>query len=222
MSTSTSYTDTADIIVNVTMTSNGFEETAKKVKDLDEKVKGTSINTRVMGRDLMSLAFGFNFLARHMNYVNPIMDQFLTALMAVGVTMRSLDIITKLTSAITGFSGSVSLASVAQKIWNATLMEGAFWMGILTAGAAVVLGLSIWAATLPMQPKVPSMQTGGEVKETGLFMLHKGETVVPAGSNYSWVNINMQTGPISNSVDVDNMLNKMALTMAIESRRRGM
>lgn len=65
-----------------------------------------------------------------------------------------------------------------------------------------------------------SYQHGGVIPETGVYMLHKGETVVPSGMTYNQIFINMTAGAISSDVDVDRMLNKMAMRMAQESRRR--
>jgi hypothetical protein len=62
---------------------------------------------------------------------------------------------------------------------------------------------------------------GGNINQSGLYMLHKGEHVIPKGASTNIININMQSGPISNSIDVDNMLNAMASRMTAESRRRG-
>ena len=63
-------------------------------------------------------------------------------------------------------------------------------------------------------------QRGGIVPETGVYLMHKGETVIPSGTNFSQIFINMTSGAISSNVDVDNMLDRMALRIAQETRRR--
>jgi hypothetical protein len=67
----------------------------------------------------------------------------------------------------------------------------------------------------------PQAASGGFVGQTGLAIIHKGETIIPKGGPaMTMININMQTGGISSNIDVNNLLNAMASKMAIESRRR--
>ncbi len=92
-------------------------------------------------------------------------------------------------------------------------------------GAASVAGFAVggpggFAAVEALGMMLTGFQHGGTIPSTGPYMLHKGETVIPAGGTTSIININMQTGGISSSVDVDRMLDAMALRMAQESRRR--
>lgn len=82
------------------------------------------------------------------------------------------------------------------------------------------IGAAMTTAILASFMSARSYQRGGVIPETGVYMLHKGETVVPSGMTYNQIFINMTTGGISSNVDVDNMLNKMAMRMAQESRRR--
>lgn len=209
-----------DVDVTVRMRTEGVEETSQQISSLGSNVVRATIPSRVLGRDLMSLAFGINFMARHLGIVNPALDSFLTILMAVGVTIRTLTIIQSVTSMIHGFSGATMIAAAAQKIWNVAMEEGVLLMTVLTAGAALVVGLAAYAL-YRQHTTIPSMQAGGYVPQTGPYYLHKGETVVPAsGTNYSWVNINMTTGPVSSGIDIDRMLDQMAVRMVSESRRR--
>ena len=67
---------------------------------------------------------------------------------------------------------------------------------------------------------IPGAASGGYVAGTGMAIIHQGETIIPKGVGMTMININMQTGGISNGVDVSNMLDAMAGRMALESRRR--
>jgi hypothetical protein len=93
-------------------------------------------------------------------------------------------------------------------------LSGPVGLALLAAAGAAALGYGLQTGM------IKGFQQGGVVPETGIYALHKGETVIPAGTNFNQIFINMTTGPISSSVDVDNMLDNMALRMAKESRRR--
>ena len=99
------------------------------------------------------------------------------------------------------------LANAARTAYAAI---GPIGWAMLAIGAVMGIGYAIKG----------SMQGGGTVSETGAYILHKGETVIPSGTSMNIININMNSGPISSSVDVDNMLDSMAIRMAQESRRR--
>jgi hypothetical protein len=106
--------------------------------------------------------------------------------------------------------------TVASAATQAAAAEGA----AATMGATGALGTyaSSFAMAAPML--LGFLQKGGSIPQTGPYMLHKGETVIPAGASMNIININMNSGPISSGVDVDRMLDSMALRMAQESRRR--
>ena len=99
------------------------------------------------------------------------------------------------------------VANAARAAWAAI---GPIGWAMLAIGAVMGIGFAVKG----------SLQGGGTVSETGAYILHKGETVIPSGTSMNIININMNSGPISSSVDVDNMLDNMALRMAQESRRR--
>ena len=102
-----------------------------------------------------------------------------------------------------------AVANAARAAWVA--IGGPVGLAImLGVGALIGIGFAVKG----------SMQSGGTVSETGAYILHKGETVIPSGTSMNIININMNSGPISSSVDVDNMLDSMAIRMAQESRRR--
>ncbi len=105
-------------------------------------------------------------------------------------------------------AGTFSAVAVAAKA--AMISIGPIGWAMIGAGALLALAIGVKG----------SFQGGGTVSETGAYMLHKGETVIPAGTSMNIININMNSGPISSSVDVDHMLDNMALRMTQESRRR--
>ena len=100
-------------------------------------------------------------------------------------------------------------------------------LNVVTGGAPIIAGATkgLGAGVLGSIGNAfgfPERQSGGYIPRTGLYMLHTGETVVPHGKGIGTniININMQSGPISNNVDVSNMLDAMASRMTFESRRR--
>ncbi len=201
-----------------------LQATNKLVEETGKQVHAATLPMRVLGRDLMSIAFGINLVARVLGVSNPALQSFVALLMIVGVAMRTVGIIQQLAKWIHEYNFATQLATISTWHFGAALANAAFWktmlLGGLVGAASLMVGLTAFAAMQGAQPK-GSMQFGGTIPETGMYMLHKGETVTPVGgSNYSNITINMQTGAISSSVDVDNMLSQMALRMAVESRRR--
>jgi hypothetical protein len=73
-----------------------------------------------------------------------------------------------------------SFISMLTKMWGEYLAKQAMIMlfGLPTAGAGAVGGGILGRL---FKAIVPTFQQGGEVKQTGLAMVHKGETVLPRG-----------------------------------------
>jgi len=67
----------------------------------------------------------------------------------------------------------------------------------------------------PMTKIVPWLQTGGYVKETGLAVVHRGETVVPAGHNPMKVHVEPITVNvnITDNADVEHLVQKIELAV---------
>lgn len=59
---------------------------------------------------------------------------------------------------------------------------------------------------------LPNKQTGGFIHETGPYLLHKGETVMPKGEAPSIgdINVNITTGPISSPADENELARKVS------------
>ncbi len=191
----------------------------QEIGRMSRTVRGALNPLRVMSRDVWTLAYAF----RRLNYATGLNSEqvkgLVNVLVALGAVLRILSVIQSVTVWLEGLGAAMKATAAATWLYNhamavAHALSGPAGWAIL-GGAAVALGM--WATYAAQQR---SMQRGGIVPETGLYLLHKGETVVPAGPSYSWININMTTGPISSQVDIDRMLDEMALRMAIESRRR--
>ena len=86
--------------------------------------------------------------------------------------LNMMQVVRNLTSLMTTLKASTGAASAAQAIL-ATL-TGRWWLIPLALAAGAVI-----------YSKIKSMQTGGIIPETGPYLLHKGEEVMPAHRVYS-------------------------------------
>jgi len=192
----------------------------KAVEEAATRVSSYMISTRVLSRDLMTVGYSFNYLNRELFGHNQILQDVVTTLILFGAALRIVAVIQNFSAWFSASSAAASAFSWVLKMANLDLAQMAFWTAVITGGALLLIGLGAWAALQAAQPK--SMQFGGVVPETGPYILHRGETVVPAGGpKYSWVNINMYTGPISSSMDLDRIADELATRVTVEQRRRG-
>jgi len=192
----------------------------KAVEEAATRVSSYMISTRVLSRDLMTVGYSFNYLNRELLGHNQILQDVVTTLILFGAALRIVAVIQNFSAWFSASSAAASAFSWVLKMVNLDLAQMAFWTAVITGGALLLIGLGAWAALQAAQPK--SMQFGGVVPETGPYILHRGETVVPAGGpKYSWVNINMYTGPISSSMDLDRIADELATRVTVEQRRRG-
>lgn len=198
--------------------------------------------TRVFSRDAWSLAYSLGRLGITLGLqTNPAFKAFHSTLIATAAVLRIITVVQHLSMLMSHYATATQTAATAQAslaTWmgatttaaatqtgvmaalNAVLSSTAFWATVISGGLLLATGLIAWSAIEARKASVPSMQHGGFVPNTGLYYLHAGETVVPASSNYSWINIDMKTGPVSSNIDVDNMLDMMGSRVASESRRR--
>ncbi len=101
---------------------------------------------------------------------------------------------------------STVAASAAQAVLDT--LAGAWWLIPLAITAGVMVARSL-----------RSMQTGGPVAETGVYLLHRGEYVVPAANvaNYGPFYVSL---PNSGSrLDVDALLRELGPRLARQVRR---
>jgi hypothetical protein len=103
---------------------------------------------------------------------------------------------------------STVLASAAQAVLDT--LTGAWYLIPL----AIAAGAMVAASTR-------NMQTGGPVKETGVYLLHRGEYVVPSNQvqNYGPFYVNFSKQP--RSIDADRFLRDLGPELARQLRRGG-
>lgn len=97
--------------------------------------------------------------------------------------------------------------------------------GPLTLGASLLAIPAVIAAELGakavLQGVIGSFQRGGDVPMTGLYKLHKGETITPAEATAgATVTVNMGPVSIASDLDVENVANRIGTIVARNIRRR--
>jgi len=175
---------------------------------------------RVMSRDVWSLAYAF----RRLNYTlfgnNEAVGKLVDTLIILGSVLRIVWVIQSMAEMFNKLKGATVALDIINKIFNVTLAQQAFWMGVITGGAALLAGAIAFSAVSSMAPK--GMLGGGKVEETGTYFLHKGETVSPEnGPDYSSITINLSTGPINSQLDMEENMASLSRRIMMEKRRRG-
>lgn len=136
--------------------------------------------------------------------------------------LNMMQVVRNLTSLMVMLKNSTGAASAAQAILAA--LTGRWWLIPLALAAGAIV-----------YSKIKSMQMGGLVKESGIYMLHKGEEIIPAHRVYSTMNRtsysrNIQSyGPIfitfekqpRKSPDMDRWLSELGPRIVQEIRRGG-
>jgi len=204
---------TEDMVIPVKIGKEEIGDTGKRVREALSPL-------RIMSRDVWTLAYAF----RRLNYATGLNSEavkgLVNVLVALGAVMRVLAVIQSVTTLLESQKLTLYAVTAATWLYNKALavmhaLSGPTGWAIL-GGAMVASAVAVaWMASQR------SMQYGGTVPETGMYMLHKGETVTPEGTEYTNIVINVSTGPISSEMDVENLLDVMALRMAQERRRRG-
>lgn len=187
-----------------------------------EKVIRNALNpVRVMSRDLWSLGYSLNRLNTYFLGNNESVEKFTHLLIGAGAALRIVSTIQNLTNNTQLMNSAIKAATVIWKLFNMELKMSAFWVSAASFGIGMLAGAATFAAVSASAPK--SYASGGTVPSTGMYYLHKGETVSnEVGPDYSQVNINITTGPLNSSMDVDRVFNDAAIRMARERRRRGL
>jgi hypothetical protein len=101
---------------------------------------------------------------------------------------------------------STATAAAAQAVLNT--LAGAWWLIPLAITAGILVAQSI-----------RSMQTGGPVAETGVYLLHRGEYVVPANQVTSYGPIYVSLPAQPGGLDVDDLLRALGPRLAGQIRR---
>jgi len=125
-----------------------------------------------------------------------------------------------MTEMLNKLKSSTMIMTTITQIYNAVLAQQAFWIGVITGGAALLAGVIAFSAVSAAAPK--GYLGGGKVEETGTYYLHKGETVTPEnGPDYSSITINLSTGPINSQLDMEENMASLSRRIMMEKRRRG-
>ena len=191
----------------------GLDKTGKIVRNALSPLRTAS-------RDMWGMGYALLRLNTTVFGNNEALAKLVDTLIALGAVFRVFSIIQSVASSMGMLGGVVKGLTGVYNVFNATLAANAFWMSIASAGVALVVGVAAYAAISSMAPK--SYASGGTVPNTGMFYLHKGETVSNnSGPDYSNVNINITTGPINTPGDISNLFKQAAVNMVREKRRRG-
>lgn len=123
--------------------------------------------------------------------------------------LNMMQVVRNLTSLMTMLKESTGAASAAQAILTA--LTGRWWLVPL----ALAAGALVYA-------KVKSMQAGGPVRETGLYMLHRGEYVVPSKHVHSYgpIFVTFERQP-RRGADMDDWLRRLGPSLVEQTRRGG-
>lgn len=204
----------------------------EKAEEYSNELRNQISPIRSVSWDLMLMGRSVSILNTSLLGNNKQIKEFLGYVYAVSAAMRIATTAVDLYRSAVVISAAVSAAKT-----TANIAEAGSTMGLAGAYATLqaVLGSPVGltmlgigaatagAATAAYLGSLPSRKNGGYIPETGPYLLHKGETVIPSGgTSFSVINIEMNTGPISSNIGVDNMLDAMAKRMLVEKRRRGM
>ena len=208
--------------------SRSWKDVGKSIHEQTYAVQMAISPVRSLSWDMMLMGRGLSVLNHYLLGSNKEMEQYIGIVYTVGAVLRIA------TAAVDVYRVAVAASAVLNHLLAASETEVATAIGVRTAAtvaalipaaalAALTGGASIGfgAGAASITALMPSFQRGGTVPQTGPYILHAGETVIPrGGDNFSNVTINMQVGSLASSMDVDRMLDAMALRMAQESRRR--
>lgn len=128
-------------------------------------------------------------------------------LLFLSAFINMMQVVNNLTHLMTILQTSTAGASAAQAVL--AVLTGNWWIIplALTAGALIYSQLR-------------SYQTGGPIRETGIYMLHRGEYVIPSSqTSYGPFNVTFSRQPTG--LDVDTFLRELGPRMARNIRRGG-
>ena len=125
---------------------------------------------------------------------------------AVYAFLSMISVAQNLTQVMRLLRESTATAAAAQAVLNT--LAGAWWFIPLAITAGVMVASSL-----------RSMQTGGQVKETGVYLLHRGEYIIPSSqvTSYGPFYVNLQGQP--GGLDLDGLLRDLGPRLARQVRR---
>lgn len=123
--------------------------------------------------------------------------------------LNMVQVVRNLTALTRMLKESTGAAAAAEAVLAA--LTGRWWLIPL----AIAAGAAVYA-------HIRSMQQGGVVEETGLYLLHRGEAVVPSSHthNYGPIYITFEKQP-QGVVDMEGVLQSLERRMAERMRRYG-
>ncbi|MCK4481716.1 hypothetical protein KAU55_00710 [Candidatus Bathyarchaeota archaeon] len=165
-----------------------FRRMAADVDTVKQKVHASSES---MGRDYLSLAGNVAHLGTAFMGLENIITRVSEGQMGLGEGMlKMLPTLMSLASASWAIVGAEKARAVATAIASAVTTFGASIP--LQVAAATAAGLALTAVLTT----VPSKQMGGYIPTTGPYLLHAGETVLPAGGtrNHFEIHVHVMGG----------------------------
>lgn len=211
--------------------SGGTDTLTNSQKENDKIAKQQLASYRSVTWDFMLLGRSLSIVNNTFLGHNQVLKDAIGLIYGISAVMRVYLVIKDLTKALEiGHTTAMAAQTVATNaqtaaVWGQVSAYSA--LAVVTGGGSIAAGAAGGAVRGGITGIAGGMgvlggfASGGYVNQTGLYMMHAGETVIPKGGpTMTMININMQTGGISSNIDVDNMLNAMAGKMALESRRR--
>ena len=229
---------TYDIKIPVEFTLEGVPGTIQGLREVNKEAKAAEKQTKEstktniehftsassMGSSTRMLSWDFMLLGRSLGIVNREMgfnNKLLSSIAGIMQLISSIMRIVIITEELYNLSLTRTNASLATKAVLGPLSAATSAVAATAASGGILPAAGIgWGAIGALM--MGGFATGGSVLETGPYLLHKGESVSRPqdGGNYSNINVNMRTGAISNSIDVDRMIEDMTTRLALENRRR--
>jgi hypothetical protein len=196
------------------------EANAESLREQIAPVRSVSWDFMLMGRSL-------NIVNNNLLGHNRALREVLGYLYLVAAGLRMVVVAADLVRVATELGTASHIANTAaiEAETTATVQLAAAQVSEATVGGGAVLGGGIMQAVGgAMGPAalggLMMFQHGGVVPQTGLAMVHKGETVLPAGGpSYSHMIINNYNN-IGSHTDADYLMERMAIQMSVDQRRR--
>ncbi|MFH2111212.1 MAG: hypothetical protein ABIJ47_08145 [Candidatus Bathyarchaeota archaeon] len=161
---------------------------------------GTLATLSLTLRSLNSTRLAVTQTSRAINDMNPV--ALLTSFMSM------IQVVSNLTALTRRLRENTAAASAAQAIL--TTLSGQWWLIPL----AIAAGAMVYS-------RIQSMQAGGPVNRTGLYMLHRGEYVVPASQTHLGpIFVTFERQP-SSGLEVDQWLRELGPRLEERMRRGG-
>jgi hypothetical protein len=194
------------------------EETEKRVvitfsarNLVKETADEIQINMRGVAFQFQAAAYSIGELNKAFFANSQLGKDVAMALHGIGAALRFANIISDMTKAIQALTAAEWLHTAALKAKSIALsvahsLEGPWGWAILAgATAAAAIGIALAA-------RIPSRQFGGPITETGPYLLHAGEYVLPRASAAAGgvvLNVDARGSTFSSHYDADKLANRI-------------